>query len=271
MIRPRPQPSMPQWSQKLYEKAIFKSLHWSSPVLSPPWHDVAKKFMKRPISNFYNNSNSTDFFENVSYKTEILQNNSWQISQKCMLQEFKIVIIRETRWLQNLSRSWPFLSLPSFSFYFILSFVGFNFSSRYCVSGAGYSWILQKIPVEFPTEISDHKSTWLWIFETSKPGILCMLNSLKKKRPKQMDCSQTYYWLWDLHVQLYHCACGRGKIYFSFNFIVCFWLHCACSTAKRKSILDSTKTNGSFGASEHVNSQILSSGRCEGEMLCLPI
>ena len=135
--------------------------------------------MKRPISNFYNNSNSTDFFENVSYKTEILQNNSWQISQKCMLQEFKIVLIRETRWLQNLSRSWPFLSLPSFCF--ILSFVGFNFSSRYCVSGAGYSWILQKIPVEFPTEISDHKSTWLWIFETSKPGILCMLNGLKKK------------------------------------------------------------------------------------------
>ena len=42
--------------------------------------------------------------------------------------------------------------------------------------------------------------------------------------------------------------------------VVCFWLRCACSTAKRKSILDSTKTNGSFGASEHVNSQILSSG-----------
>ena len=144
MIRPRPQPSMPQWSQKLYEKAIFKSLHWSGTVLSPPCHDVAKKFMKRPISNFYNNSNSTDFFENVSYKTEILQNNSWQISQKCMLQEFKIVLIRETRWLQNLSRSWPFLSLPSFSFCFILSFAGFNFSSRYCVSGACYSWILQK-------------------------------------------------------------------------------------------------------------------------------
>ena len=44
-----------------------------------------------------------------------------------------------------------------------------------------WSWILQKIPVEFPTEISDHKSTWLWIFETSKPGILCRLNGLKKK------------------------------------------------------------------------------------------
>ena len=67
LIRPRPQPSMPQQSQKLYEKAIFKFLH------------------------------------------------------------------------HNLSRSLPFLSLPSFSFCFILSFVGFNFSSRYFVSGAGHS------------------------------------------------------------------------------------------------------------------------------------
>ena len=139
-----------------------------------------------------------------------------------------------------------------------------------------WSWILQKIPVEFPTEISDHKSTWLWIFETSKPGILCMLNGLKKKhfrldRNKWIVCKLIIDYGIYIHVQLYHCACGRGKIYFSFNFIVCFWLHCACSTAKRKSILDSTKTNGSFGASEHVNSQILSSGRCEGEMLCLPI
>ena len=44
------------------------------------------------------------------------------------------------------------------------------------------------------SRISDHKSTRVWIFETSKP----------------------------------------------------YWFHCACSMAKRKSILDSTKSNGSF-------------------------
>ena len=47
--------------------------------------------------------------------------------------------------------------------------------------------------------------------------------------------------------KLCHLACGRGEIYiFSFNFIVCVWLPCAYSTAKRKSILDLTETNGSF-------------------------
>jgi hypothetical protein len=84
-----------------------------------------------------------------------------------------------------------------------------------------------------------HKSTWLWIFETSLLGIIVHAQRSKEKafktRPKQMDCSQTYYWSWDLHVQLYHSACGRGEIYiFSFNSIVFFGPLCMLNGQKKK-------------------------------------